>query len=291
MTTPANPFDPRITPAREDIAADFLRGEVTAARFVAGRPMRLGVAHAPLRRAPAADAAIDTELLFGEPVRVYEEKAGWAWVQSEVDDYVGYVPDAVLVEPGPQPTHRVMTPGTHLYPRADIKSPPLRRLSLGAQLAVTARGERFAEVAWSGGAGFVPSRHLAPFGENAADFVAIAERFLHVPYLWAGRTGEGLDCSALVQLSLAAAGVVAPRDSDIQQAMLGEALPTALDLGALKRGDLIFWKGHVAIALDERRMIHANASAMAVSIDVAAEFAACVAPAEGPVTAIRRLRI
>ena len=282
-------FDSRITPAREDIAAEFLEGQVEAKRFVRGRLMRVGLGQAPLRRKPDNQSGLDTELLFGESVLVYEDKDGWSWLQSETDGYVGYTPGVGLIEPGPQPTHRVAVPGTHIYPAADMKLPPISRLSLGAQVAVTGSDTAFAEIAWAGGVGLVPSRHLAPLDHAETDFVAVAERLLHTPYLWGGRSSLGLDCSALVQLSLSAAGLKCPRDADMQEAYLGGQIAGAEGLGGLQRGDLVFWKGHVAIALDGERIVHANATAMAVSIDNAADFAALVAAKDGQVTSIRRI--
>jgi cell wall-associated NlpC family hydrolase len=307
--------DPRVTPARGDLAAKHLEGKVEAGRFVEGRVMEVAVGFAPLRHAPDDRAILDSELLLGERFTVYEEKDGWAWGQSAIDDYVGYVPEAALRAPGPKPTHRVSALSSHLFPVDDFKRPPLARLPMGARVCVITAGRRFVEVAcsaglgfipsrhltplgeWaddyvavacSAGLGFIPSRHLTPLGEWADDYVAVALKFLGAPYLWGGRTLTGLDCSALVQLALAQAGQAAPRDSD-QQLVLGEDLTTT-DLAQVERGDLLFWGQHVTIAIDQRRMVHANASTMAVTIDDSAEFAARVAAVDGPITAIRRVR-
>jgi cell wall-associated NlpC family hydrolase len=280
-------LDRRIIPARPDLAAKFLEGEVPAERFVAGTVMEVAHRTAPLRNAPAEDSLLDTELLFGERFTVYEERAGWAWGQAEIDSYVGYVPAAALSAPAGAATHRVTALASHLYPAAEVKAPPLSGLSFGARLLVVGEGARFAAVETAAGPGFVPARHLTPVGVWAPDFVAVAERFLGAPYLWGGRTGAGLDCSALVQLSLAETGRALPRDSD-QQQQLGTRLGTAA-IASLQRGDLLFWANHVAIALDARRLVHANGSAMAVSIDDAHEFAQRIAASDGPILDINRL--
>ena len=94
----------------------------------------------------------------------------------------------------------------------------------------------------------MPARHLVPIDSYENDFVAVAERFLGAPYLWGGKSNLGLDCSALVQLALTACGVPCPRDSDMQEHALGTLI--ASDFSALRRGDLLFWKGHVAIVRD-----------------------------------------
>ena len=109
------------------------------------------------------------------------------------------------------------------------------------------------------------AQHVAPLDAREPDFVAVAERFLETPYLWGGRTSEGIDCSGLVQTALAAAGVAGPRDSDMMEATLGAPLPLEMAEAGLRRGDLVFWKGHVGIMRDARALLHANGSAMKVT--------------------------
>src|ERR1700724_3673485 len=237
-------FDPRLTPARPDLAARSLEGKVAAARFVDGEPREVIEPHLPLRRSPAPDAALDTEALMGERVTVYETTdEGWAWGQLDADGYVGFMPASGLAAPGPAPTHRVSALRTLVFPAPSFKLPPIGALPLGARLAVV-RGEgRFALTA-SGG--YVPAQHLAPVASREPDFVAVADRFLGTPYLWGGKTGLGLDCSGLVQVALAACGFACPRDTDMQQAALGERAGN----GARRVSGLLVFKGHVAIARD-----------------------------------------
>ncbi|MEM8785399.1 MAG: NlpC/P60 family protein [Pseudomonadota bacterium] len=280
-------LDPRITPARPDLAADFLEGQVEAAAFVAGRAQRIGDGSAPLHRAPDLKSPLDTELLLNETVHVFEEKAGWAWVQSQTDGYVGYLPSSALGGAPIRASHWVAVPRTLLFPEPDIKSGPVRFLSLGTGLAVTGQPDgKFVPVA---DGAFAIGDHLRATGDGLPDWASVAEGFLHAPYLWGGRTSLGLDCSALVQLSLGAAGIVCPRDADMQENTVGELLSRGLPGRSLERGDLVFWKGHVGLMLNERDMIHANATHMAVTVNPVAEFAALVAPREGEITSVRRL--
>jgi cell wall-associated NlpC family hydrolase len=280
-------FDPRTTPARPDLAAESLRGRVVAQRYAPGRAMVVSVGSTPLRHAPTHDALLDTELLFGERFTVYDEKDGWAWGQAGTDSYVGYVPASALAPVGRPPTHRVTALASHLYSLPDVKAPPVAALSIGARLRLSGSVERFAAVETPNGTAFVPLKHISLLGAWADDFVSVAERFLGVPYLWGGRTSGGLDCSALVQLSLAETGRAFPRDSD-QQQQIGARLGAGA-LKGLRRGDLLFWINHVAIALDERRLIHANGTAMAVSVDDVGAAVARIAAAEGAVLDINRL--
>jgi len=238
---------------------------------------------APLRHAPSPDAPLDTEALKGERVTVFETEEGWARGRLEADGYVGYLPANALREAGPPPTHKVVALRTLVFPAPSIKLPPLEALPLGSLLAI-ARLEGPLAVTAAGG--YVPARHLLPVDAMEPDFVAVAERFLGAPYLWGGKTSQGLDCSGLVQVALTACGVPCPRDSHMQEAAVGAALP--LDLGTLKRGDLVFWKGHVAIARDAATLIHANAFHMAVAIEPLAEAVARIAAAGSEVTSLRR---
>ena len=240
-----------------------------------------------MRRAPTPDAPLDTEALKGERVTVYETTAeGWAWGQLEADGYVGWLPANALRAPGPAATHKVAVPRTLVFPGPSIKLPPVEALSLGCRLAI-ARIEEFFAVTTSGG--HVPKRHLAPLDATETDFVAVAEKFLGVPYLWGGKTSLGLDCSGLVQVALTACGIPCPRDSDMQERALGA--PLAPDLDHLRRGDLLFWKGHVAIARDAATLVHANAFHMAVEIEPIAEAVRRIKAAGSELTSMRRVRL
>ena len=282
------PLDTRIHAVRPDLADERLRGRAEAPRFVAGRAARIVAPAAPLRRAPAADAPLDTEALMGEAATVFDERDGYAWVQLGQDGYVGYVPGSVLGEPGPDPTHRVTALRTFCYPGPDLKRPPLAFLSLGA--AVTATGAAEAGYLPVATGGYVSAVHLVEAGRREPDFAATALLFAGTPYLWGGKTSLGLDCSGLVQLALAAAGVAAPRDSDMQAAGLGAPVELPPDLSGLRRGDLVFWRGHVGLMLDSATLLHANGFHMAVAAEPLAEAERRIREGGGgPITGVRRL--
>jgi cell wall-associated NlpC family hydrolase len=276
-------LDPRVTPARADLAAKFLEGKVTAARFVAGRDCEIAEPLASLWAEPRPDAQLLTEALRGERVTIYDINAeGFAWGQLAADGYVGWLPDHALAAPGPAPTHKVSALRTLVYPGPSIKLTPIEALPFGARLAVARIEDRMA-VTPSGG--YLPAAHLQPVEESETDFVAVAERFLGAPYLWGGKTVLGLDCSGLVQVALTACGTACPRDSDMQEAALGTAIAAA----DFRRGDLIFWKGHVAIVRDRSSLIHANAWHMAVAIEPIADAVSRISSAGSEVTSVKRL--
>jgi cell wall-associated NlpC family hydrolase len=255
-----------------------------------GRPYEVAEPTAPLRHAPSPDAPLDTEAFKGERVTVYETtEEGWAWGQLAADGYVGYIPAGALREPGPSPTHKVVALRTLVFPGPSAKLPPVEALPLGCRLAVARVEEPFAVTA-SGG--YVPARHLAALDSAERDFVTVAERFLGAPYLWGGKTSLGVDCSGLLQVALTACGVPScPRDSDMQETALGEPLGPPFDLSKLRRGDLMFWNGHVAIVRDPATLIHANVFHMAVAWEPIAEAIGRIRTAGSEVTTVRRLEL
>ena len=270
--------DRRVTPARPDLAAAHLRSKVQAERFVEGWQVDIVKGRAPLRVRPSEDAAQDSELLFGEQVTVYENKDGWAWVQARGDLYVGYVRSDALgdVKAGTLRVSALMAP---VFSAADLKTPVRDLLPMNAVVPVLARDGDYVNI----GAGFVHQRHLTP--ETEKDFVTIAERFVGVPYVWGGKTAAGLDCSGLIQTALQAVGKAASRDTDMMEKALGEAVA----IGQVRRGDLVFWKGHMGVMLDEKRLLHANAFHMMVAIEPLSDAVARIEAVAGPVTSIKRL--
>ena len=273
--------DPRVTLARADLADLDLQGLVAAERYAAPSPRQVATPTAALRKAPHPMAEQWDQLLFGERFRVLEVKDGFAWGQAARDGYVGFVAQDDLAAIGAPATHGVAVPRTYAFAEPDIKSRPVGLYSLNALTAIEATEGRFAK---GEGTGWFVAAHLAPIGVAAADYVATAQGFLGAPYQWGGRESLGLDCSGLVQQALAACGQAVPRDTDLQRAFF-----SPITEGERRRGDLVFWKGHVAILLDADTILHANAHHMAVAVEPLAEAIARIeAAGSGPVTGWRR---
>jgi hypothetical protein len=271
--------DKRLTPARPDLAAAHLKGKVEAAKFVEGEKFSVVSGRTPLLNAPYG--AQDSELLYGETFTVYDSNDVWAWGQAERDHYVGYVERFALGSPitAGLRVNALMTP---IFSMPDLKAPVRDLLPLNAQIPALAEEGDYRAIHPGH---YVHYRHLVPLDEFAADFVSVAERFMGVPYVWGGKTAAGLDCSGLVQTALQAAGISAPRDTD----MMEKALGVPVDRAEIQRGDLVFWKGHMGVMLDRARLLHANAFHMEVFAEPLDQAIARIAQAAGPVTSFRRL--
>ncbi len=283
-------LDRRLHPVRPDLAAKAYEGRVTSARFVEGELNSIVADILDMRAEPRPDIGVDTQLLFGEQVRVFEETPeGWAWGQLESDGYVGWFSSDGIASPG-SPTHRVRALRTYRYPGPDLKLPPLGQISLASRVEVTGMAvTRGLEYALLSDGSAVVAKHLWSLERQADDWVAIAEELIGTPYLWGGRSSLGLDCSALVQIAASFGGHVLQRDSDMQEASAGDEISDA-ELSGLRRGDLIFWKGHVGIVAGPGRLLHANGHTMTVANEDLEEAVKRIAETEwGEITCIRRL--
>lgn len=282
-------LDPRLNAIREDLADSRLEGRVNSARFVEGRRASIVAPVLDLKSRPEPHALIDTQLLCGETVLVFEEQEGWVWLQADRDGYVGYASADALAAPSGEPTHVVITPRTFVYPGPELKMPPVACHSMGALLTVVDfvenRGTRYARLA-SGET--VIAGHLQPADWQAPDFVAVAETLLHTPYLWGGTSAFGIDCSGIVQLALRLSGSPVLRDTDMQAGSIGEPIDAASDLSVLQRGDLVFWKGHVGIMRDEEVLLHANGHTMTVASEPLHQAVERIAHLYGQPTGFRR---
>lgn len=284
LTGTSHAFDPRIVAIRPDLADIAVAGIHFAPHYAAPMMVSGVLPAAVMRGSPSLDADQTSELLFGEGFALLDLTGGWAWGYSLADHYVGYLAAEALGAPI-APTHRVdmIEASLHSAPDAATGGPAV--LPRGALVMGETEGE------WLKTAhGYLPIAALVEVGSEHDDPAAIAESMVGTPYLWGGRTAKGIDCSGLVQLAWASAGVQLPRDSDLQLAALG--VDKDVDQADLARGDLVFFPGHVGIMADSQNIIHASRQWMEVRVESLAEVAKRSA-AKGndvPVIGYKRLR-
>lgn len=258
-------LDPRLHAFRPDLADSRLKGDVTAERFTAGVPARVVVPVAALHKTADQSSERQSECLFGEELTIFEETKDFGWAQSRKDGYVGYIAREAFSTTCAKASHRIIKPRSFQYAGPDLRSPMIAPLSIGSNLnvmdEVETRGTLYALL---DNGFFVVSSHIADIEQTIKDYVAIAESLIYTPYLWGGASGLGIDCSGLVQLSMMMAGKTVLRDTDMQSTTIGREISRN---DGLKRGDLVFWKGHVAIMADQQNIIHANGASMDVKVE------------------------
>jgi cell wall-associated NlpC family hydrolase len=285
-------LDPRINAIRPDLADAALKGRVDASRFVEGEPASVIAPQASLRREPSPDSIQTSEALYGEGVSVFETRGGWSWVQLHADSYVGWLRTDSLGQTVSEPNHKVSVLRALVFSRPDIKSALVAALPFGSRVKATGEAaDHNARYRTIEPAGAVAAQHLVAIDAFEDDWVSVAERFMGVPYLWGGKTNLGIDCSGLIQMALQACGIQAPRDTDMQEAALGEALPMEKGVPPMKRGDIVFWKGHAGLMQGEDTLLHANAHHMAVAAEPLRECVERLSRKGLPVTSVRRIEL
>ncbi len=278
-------LNPRLHPFREDLAASYLKGRVDAQRYSAGQAWQVQAPITGLYRTPQDDSALDTQAQQGEIFTVYDVQGGWSWGQLESDKYVGWIRSTDLSSRIEETTHKVSVLRTIVFSKADLKTTPIAMLSLNAKVSII---EQEGDYSLLKSGGWVFSSHVSDRDEFQTDYVSVAEKFLNAPYLWGGKDSFGLDCSGLVQSSMAAAGFSVPRDASMQEEAIGTALDIKTALTGLQRGDLIFWPGHVGIMQDAVCLLHANAHHMMCASEPVVEAIERIGQKETAVRTIKR---
>jgi hypothetical protein len=279
-------IDKNTNPYRDDIAAEKLRGLVGATKFIAPVTKQIVSGSASMKSAPSDNASQVSEALCGDIFEIYEEKDGYSWGQIVRNEYVGYIKSESLADKIINPNRKIRALRTYGFSIPKVQGMVIANLSMNAQVFATEKKENgFVDC---GRHGWIYEKHLATLDEYYSDPAEVAQMFLHAPYYWGGVQSNGLDCSGLVETSFAACGIKLPRDAYMQE-KCGQELAIKDDLSGLKRNDLIFWKGHVGIMLDEVNFIHANGWHMCVAIEPLFEANERYLKLDLPIRSIRRV--
>ena len=252
-------FDRRITAIRKDIASDYFKGLIKRKKFVEGVKHTVISNYSPLHSSKSS--TISSQLLFGEQVYVFDQSNGWSWVQGMRDGYVGYTPSKNLKKQRIKSSHKVSSLRTFVYSSSNIKSDVITYLSLNSLVLISDRRNNFVKIK---NLGWCFKNDFEKISKSNFNIVELSKKYLGTPYLWGGRDSMGIDCSGLVLNIMQMNCINFPRDTDLQESFVTKSIKYEKNLRA---GDLVFWKGHVAMMVDKKNIIHANAFHMITNIE------------------------
>ena len=200
-----------------------------------------------LHKKPSYKSEIVTQMIYGEAFTIINKSTKWIKIKIKEDHYIGYVKRREFIS-YVKPTHKVATLFANIYRKPNFKS-KTGRLPYISKIKIDEINSKFAKFQNK----WIEKKNIKPLKYKNKDIFKDLKIFKNVKYKWGGKTFVGIDCSALVQICLNFNNKFCPRDSNQQVRFFKKNKK----LKKIKKNDIIYWKGHVAIALSNKKIIHA----------------------------------
>ena len=193
-------------------------------------------------------SSVVTQLLYGDTFKKLEQKGSWIRIKNDSDNYKGYIKNKKF-NLNDKSTHKIYILHANLYSKPNEKSKIKKKLSFSSKVKITHRKGQFLKFDkfW------IKKKSLKKINFKTKNYFKNINKFINVKYKWGGKHFTGIDCSGLIQLFLNFNNKFCPRDTKDQI----KYFKKKIKLQNIKKNDLIFWKGHVAIVLSKNKLIHA----------------------------------
>ena len=190
---------------------------------------------------------VATQLLYGDTFKKLKKKGSWIKIKNDIDHYEGFIKNKSFPS-SHKNTHKVFVLSSNLYSRPNLKNKISKKLSFGSKIKVLNQKNKFCKFdnLW------IKKRDLKRINFTTKNTFKNVKIFKNTKYKWGSKHFSGIDCSALIQLFLNFNNKFCPRDTKDQIKYFRKKI----NLNKIKKNDLIFWKGHVALALSKKNLIH-----------------------------------
>ena len=193
------------------------------------------------------NSEVTSQILYGEKFKILSKNKKWIKIKTSFDNYVGYIKNSKYIEKF-SPNYKVSSLKAKIFKKPRIRTRSW--LPLASKLSVFEQNRNYVKIEKNK---WIKKADIKKLNHKEKNFVKIFKKFLNVKYIWGGKTFQGIDCSALLQIFFYYNNSFYPRDTKDQIKYTKKNLKKK----KFKKGDIIFWKGHVAMCLNSKQLIHA----------------------------------
>jgi len=201
-----------------------------------------------LYKKKSSKSGVDTQLLYGDNFKVIKKHNDWKKIRIKKDGYIGYIKSKKFSKPI-KPNFKVSVLKARLFSRPSSKRKLQKFLPYESRVRIIKKSGKFSKF----GKYWIKTSDLKKNNFKSKNIFKYIKLFKNTKYLWGGKSYKGIDCSALVQIFFNHNNKYCPRDSKDQEKFFKKKIK----LKNIRRNDMIFWKGHVAVALSRNKLIHA----------------------------------